>query len=112
MQHPSLSFQLDTMDENMPIHVKAPFSEDPDKNSVSFLISRLIDQKGGFRNVTEESLEAEIRAGSNDSSPIEDADSSEDEAEDEKSRPEQLREAKTNLAQLAMCGQFPLLLSL
>lgn len=36
--------------------------EDPNANSLPSLLQRIIQQKGHFRNVTEKSLEREIRA--------------------------------------------------
>ena len=90
------------MAETMPVFLRAQPPEAPEKRSVSFLISRLIDHKGGFQNVTEESLEAQIQAGITESSPVEGASSSEDEVEEEKPRAEQLAAAKREVVQFAM----------
>ena len=38
-------------------------SEDPAQKGIPFLISRILDLRGGFRNVTEESLQEEIATG-------------------------------------------------
>ena len=44
-----------------PFSLQAWPAVDKDKESLQFLISRINDQKGSFRNVTEESLEEELR---------------------------------------------------
>ena len=67
-------------------------TEDAEKKAVPFLISRIIDQKGGFRNISEESLQEEIATGE---SQIEDASSLDEKTgEDERPRDEQVKAAK------------------
>ena len=49
------------MTESLCLSLQAFPSVDKDKQSLQYLISRINDQKGSFRNVTEESLEEEIQ---------------------------------------------------
>ena len=68
--------------------------EGPEKRAIPFLISRIIDQKGGFKNITEESLQEEITTGE---SQIEDVGSPEQESGEEeegKPRAEQLEASR------------------
>lgn len=78
-------------------------SDEPDQESLPFLISRIIEQKGGFRNVTEESLEAEIEA---EGSASLDEDEKDEIAtsDDDTGQPdrEQILAARDQLAQYAM----------
>ena len=91
------------MAEVAPVQLRAQLPDEPERRSIPFLISKLIDQEGGFRNVTEESLEAQIRDGTTDASPIDgEGGSSDEELEEEKSRPEQLQTAKGEIVQFAM----------
>ena len=48
---------------NITVSLQAPTVPNPEKHSLQYLISRINEQKGSFRNVTEESLEEEIRNG-------------------------------------------------
>ena len=50
---------------------------DPDKQSLHFLISRINEQRGSFRNVTEESLEEEIKNGIDGGPAVGDGEASE-----------------------------------
>ena len=86
------------MTEASTISIKAQPVEDPSQHSITFLIKRLLDQKGAFRNVTEESLEAEIQAQAAGSSPSDEGSLSEDEAE---SRPEMLKAASEGAIKFA-----------
>lgn len=58
------------MSERQPFSLQAWPAVDKEKDSLPYLISRINEQKGSFRNVTEESLEAELqrleRDGGND----------------------------------------------
>ncbi|KAL9130703.1 MAG: hypothetical protein Q9217_001182 [Psora testacea] len=46
---------------DLSISLQAPPTVDPEKHSLQYLIARINEQKGSFRNVTEVSLEEEIR---------------------------------------------------
>lgn len=50
------------MPDQLPISLQAFPTVDKDKESLKYLISRINQQKGSFRNVTEQSLEEEIQA--------------------------------------------------
>jgi mediator of RNA polymerase II transcription subunit 17 len=50
------------MADSLSLSLQAFPSVDKDKQSLQYLISRINDQKGSFRNVTEQSLEEEIQA--------------------------------------------------
>ena len=69
--------------------------EDPERRAIPFLVSTIIGQKGGFRNVSEDSLEEEIATGE---SQIEDIASPEEKQEvDEKPRAEQVDAARLEI---------------
>lgn len=81
-------------------------TEDPEKKAVPFLISRILEQKGGFRNISEESLQGEIVTGE---SGVEDVESPVDKAEeDEKPRPEQLQAARQDIWKFTQCVNWSL----
>ena len=50
------------MAEDLLLSLQAFPPEDQDKQSLQYLISRINEQKGSFRNVTEQSLEEDIQA--------------------------------------------------
>ncbi len=50
------------MSEQLSLSLQAFPTVDKEKESLKYLISRINQQKGSFRNVTEQSLEEEIRA--------------------------------------------------
>ena len=50
------------MSDQLSLSLQAFPNIDKDKESLKYLISRINQQKGSFRNVTEQSLEEEIRA--------------------------------------------------
>ena len=80
-------------------------SDEPDKESLPFLISRVIEQRGGFRNVTEDSLKAEIEAVESTSQDENEEDEiavSGDDAVDAQPDREQILAARDQLAQHAM----------
>ena len=49
------------MSDQLSLSLQAFPNVDKDKESLKYLISRINQQKGSFRNVTEQSLEEEIR---------------------------------------------------
>lgn len=54
---------------SQPLSLQAWPAVDKDKESLQYLISRINEQKGSFRNVTEESLEEELRHLGNGGDP-------------------------------------------
>lgn len=50
------------MTEKVSLSLRAWPTEDTNAESLSSLIARINEQRGGFRNITEQSLEEEIRA--------------------------------------------------
>ena len=72
-----------------------------DQKSLSYLIARINEQKGSFRNVTEESLQVEVEQGPEDEAiEIDDDDEEEvevEEVEDEKSKRERLAKARAEM---------------
>ena len=91
-------------DQAPPVFLKAWPAEEHDQKSLPFLISRILEQKGGFRNVTEQSLEEEIRTGETASREGDDDVSTfeEEEEVEEKPRKEQIRAAKDEIGRFAM----------
>ena len=85
------------MANHEPIYLRAQPPEEPEKRSIPFLLSRLVEQKGGFRNITEESLTAGTTDASSD-----DASRDDDEPTEEKSRGEQLQAARGEIVQFSM----------
>lgn len=73
------------MSDSLQLSLQASHVSDPSKDSVQSLIARINEQRGSFRNVTEESLEEEIRRGEvKEADDIEDED---DAAETNDARP-------------------------
>lgn len=67
---------------------------DPDKSSLPFLISRINEQRVSFRNVTEDSLQEEIRGlEAGQAEAVEDS-GDDEEAHDDRPRREQLALAR------------------
>ena len=77
-----------TIAEQLSLSLRAWPPRTADTDSLPFLISRINEQRGGFRNVTEQSLEEEIRAiDAGDTNPTgNNVDSQEDGAPDLKSQ--------------------------
>lgn len=84
------------MAESHSISLRASPKGNAEKESLSFLISRINEQRGSFRDLTEESLEAEIRATDEGQLDLVEEEATED-AQDVKSRPEQLAEAREEM---------------
>ena len=70
--------------------------------SLPYLISRIVEQRGSFRNITEQSLEEEIRKTNHNEAQLgqEDAESSGDEIQDVTSKTEGLRLARVEMLRL------------
>ena len=74
-------------------------AEDPGQKAIPFLISRILDQRGGFRDITEESLQEEIATG--DVLVGDDAESNVETGDDnEKPRGEQVQSARQDTQKL------------
>ena len=79
---------------NFTVSLLAPTKINPKKQSLPFLISRINQQRGSFLDITEESLEAEIRASEEqEPDPIIEGEDS----EDAKPRHERLEEARQEM---------------
>ena len=86
------------MTESIPLSLQAFPKENNDKQSISYLIQRINDQKGSFRSITEESLEAEIQAGGPNGIDREDAIvEPTEEGEDGKQKEEDLSKAREEI---------------
>ena len=87
------------MMSNITVSLQAPIAPNPEKNSLQYLISRINEQKGSFRNVTEESLEEEIHNGQATEVALEDDDHMDtgEEVEDAKTKKERVREAREEM---------------
>ena len=72
---------------------------DQDKESLQYLIRRINEQKGSFRNVTEQSLEEEIHALEAGETQPDDGDVVEtvEEAEDPKAKREEVSKARDEI---------------
>ena len=85
------------MAETVPLSLRALPKVDPNKESLPFLISCINNQRGSFRNFTEESLEEEIRLQENGQlEPLEEEAPAED-TQDVKPRQEELAEARQEM---------------
>ena len=75
--------------------------EDTEQKSIPFLISRIIDQRGGFRNITEESLQEEIATG--EAQVEDDAESAAEKGDDDDKKPraEQVQAARQEMMKFA-----------
>ncbi|KAL8786316.1 MAG: hypothetical protein Q9195_008243 [Heterodermia aff. obscurata] len=85
------------MPDPIPLSLRASPKVDPNKTSLPFLISCINNQRGSFRNITEESLEEEIRLQENGQleSPV--AESPAEDTQDVKSRQEELAGARQEM---------------
>ena len=92
-----MSNSTSIMTDIFPLSLRASPKLDPDKQSLPYLISRINDQRGSFRNITEESLEEEIRAGDNEQLESLGEAAGEDDVHDVKSRQEELAEARQQM---------------
>ena len=93
---------------NITVSLQAPVAPNPEKNSLQYLISRINEQKGSFRNVAEESLEEEIHNGEAGEVALEDDDHMDtgEVVEDAKTKRERLTKAREEM--LKSIGQVNL----
>ena len=84
---------------NITVSLQAPVALNPEKDSLQYLISRINEQKGSFRNVTEESLEKEIHNGQATEIALEDDDHMDtgEGVEDAKTKRERVMEARDEM---------------
>ena len=87
------------MAESLSLSLQALPIVNKDKKSLEYLIERINEQKGSFRNVTEESLEGEIQIYRNGEAETSDDDVLEtvDDAEDLKSKREAITTAREEI---------------
>ncbi|KAI9782781.1 MAG: RNA polymerase II mediator complex subunit [Candelina submexicana] len=85
-----------TMSEALSLSLRSWPKEDPDSQSLPSKISRINAQKGSFRNITEESLEEEIRALEAGETHGKDEDAT-DEAQSAKGRREEITAAREEI---------------
>ena len=87
------------MTDQLSLSLRAWPSKRHETESIPFLISRINEQRGGFRNVTEASLEDEIRAiETGESSPQEEIfDTQGDASADPKSQQEEIVAAREEI---------------
>ncbi|KAI9700700.1 MAG: RNA polymerase II mediator complex subunit [Candelina mexicana] len=85
-----------TMSEALSLSLRSWPKEDPGSQSLPSKISRINAQKGSFRNITEESLEEEIRALEAGETHVKDEDAT-DEAQSAKGRREEIAAAREEI---------------
>ena len=85
------------MADAIPLSLRALPKVDPNKDSLPFLISCINNQRGSFRNFTEESLEEEIRLQENGQEESLEDDAPAEDTQDNKSRPEELAGARQEM---------------
>lgn len=98
--------QLEQLSRSFPsmsrttLSLQALQPDDANRNSLQYIIERIKDQKGTFLDVTEESLEDEIKQSVEDET-VEDEDMNmeevEEEVEDDKSRRERILKARAEM---------------
>ena len=76
----------------------------PETQSLQYLISRINEQRGGFRNVSEHDLEEEIEAGGDEGAIQEDEDSSDADEEVRDVIPKKERVSKAREEMLRQVG--------
>lgn len=82
------------MTNRSPALIRPWHAENKSNQELSYLLDRLLRQKGGSLNITEESLEEEIRNGE---SQTEDSESTTGKDEDEKSKTDQMQVMRTEI---------------
>ena len=89
------------MPDQLSISLQAFPTVDKEKDSLKYLISRINQQKGSFRNVSEQSLEEEIDARKNGKTNTDDIDDQDgdivQEAEDVKTKQEEVAQAREDM---------------
>lgn len=87
------------MSDQLSLSLQAFPTVDEEKESLKYLISRINQQKGSFRNVTEQSLEEEIQAqeaGKTDKD-VQDVVETVEEVEDVKTKQEEVMKAREDM---------------
>ena len=82
---------------DIPISLQASMKVDPDRDSLPFLITQINAQRGSFRNITEESLEEEIRNAGESQLYLSKDIAADEEPQNVKSRHEELAEARLEM---------------
>lgn len=87
------------MPEQLSLSLQAFPTVDKEKESLKYLISRINQQKGSFRNVTEQSLEEELQAQEAGSIDTDNPDLIEtvEEVEDVKTKQEEITKAREDI---------------
>lgn len=87
------------MADQLSLSLQAFPTVDKDKESLKYLISRINQQKGSFRNVTEQSLEEEIQAQEAGKTDTDDQDTIEtlEKVEDVKTKQEEVTKARKDV---------------
>ena len=87
------------MSEQLSLSLQAFPTVDKEKESLKYLISRINQQKGSFRNVTEQSLEEEIRAQEAGKTDLDEQDiiQTVEDVEDVKSKQEEVTKAREDI---------------
>lgn len=89
------------MPDQLSLSLQAFPTVDKEKESLKYLISRINQQKGSFRNVSEQSLEEEIEAQKNGKTNTDDLDEQDaeivEEAEDVKTKQEEVAKAREDM---------------
>ena len=87
------------MPDQLSLSLQAFPTVDNDKESLKYLISRINQQKGSFRNVTEQSLEQEIHAQTSGNPDADDQDvvDTVEEVEDAKTKQEEVTKAREDI---------------
>lgn len=83
--------------DDLLLSLKASPRSDPEKSSLPFLISRINEQRGSFRNVTEESLQEEICGLKAGQTQAAEESGDDEEAHDDRPRREQLAVAREEM---------------
>ena len=86
-----------TMTDNPLLSLRASPKTDTQKDSLPFIISRINEQRGSFRNVTEDSLREEIQAQEAGRAETIEESGDLDEVQDAKPRREQLATAREDM---------------
>lgn len=87
------------MPHELSLSLQAFPTVDKDKESLKYLISRINQQKGSFRNVTEQSLQEEIQAqeAGNSDTDNQDVVGTGEEVEDVKTKQEEVTKAREDI---------------
>ncbi|KAL9098610.1 MAG: hypothetical protein Q9163_005762 [Psora crenata] len=93
--------------DDLSISLQVPSSIEGQKNSLQSLIGRIVEQKGSFRNVTEEGLKEEIKdAAEGDTVMVEeDATLTGEEPQDFKSKKDEIYKARDEMLKQIGCAQ-------